>query len=123
MRVINDSVARELGIPSADIERVSQQQREEVDDGIVNGSTIRASIEGPSRDVGGEIVGTVRRLKSVRDSNHSPTMWCAWRPTSPLARSVCGIRTSPGPQTRRSSICWPVRGSPEQAIGNAGRPG
>lgn len=53
MRVINDSVARELGIPSADIERVSQQQREEVDDGIVNGSTIRASIEGPSRDVGG----------------------------------------------------------------------
>lgn len=69
VRVINDSVVRQLGIRDADIERVSQQQREEVedrerrfrgnieapepeaavaiviDDGIATGSTMRASIE------------------------------------------------------------------------------
>ena len=69
VRVVNDSVVRQLGIPDDDIERISKQQREEVedrerrfrgdieapdpegavaiviDDGIATGSTMRASIE------------------------------------------------------------------------------
>jgi putative phosphoribosyl transferase len=69
VKVLNDSVVRQLGIPADAIERITQQQKEEVmdrerrfrgdieapdpegavaiviDDGIATGSTMRASIE------------------------------------------------------------------------------